>query len=58
VSDDSDFQRAVLQSVANNALRSTLPFQEAVTNNHNGTAFWYNHLIEDTPEREVSGNTW
>jgi hypothetical protein len=53
VSDDSDFQRAVLQSVANNALRSTLPFQEAVTNNHNGTAFWYNHLIEDTPEREV-----
>lgn len=36
-----------------NARRATLPFQEAERQRHYGTAFWYNHLIEDTAEREV-----
>lgn len=36
-----------------NARRATLPFQETEQPRHFGTAFWYNHLIEDTPQREV-----
>jgi hypothetical protein len=53
VYDDSVFPGPIMRALMDNAARSTLPFQEALTNRHHGTAFWYNHLIEDTPDREV-----
>ncbi|BFU46214.1 hypothetical protein [Krasilnikovia sp. MM14-A1004] len=35
------------------ARRATLPFQEAERPRHFGTAFWYNHLIQATPRRDI-----
>jgi hypothetical protein len=40
------------EAILGTAGRATLPFREAERSNF-GTAFWYNHLVEDTPEHEV-----
>jgi hypothetical protein len=42
-----------VEALLGSAGRSTLPFQEAERDRNYGTAFWYNHLVEDTAEREV-----
>ena len=41
------------EAILGSARRATLPFEEAEGHANYGTAFWYNHLVEDTPEREV-----
>lgn len=43
----------LVEALLGSAGRATLPFQEAERPRNYGTAFWYNHLLEDTAEREV-----
>lgn len=46
-------RNAIVNAIMDHAGRATLPFQEAVVNRNCGTAFWYNDLVEDAPDREV-----
>ncbi|XVU22436.1 hypothetical protein ACQPZJ_34915 [Actinoplanes sp. CA-054009] len=43
----------VIDLILANAARCTLPFAEETGDRRHATAFWYNHLVEDTAEREV-----
>ncbi|MCP2311809.1 MULTISPECIES: hypothetical protein [Kitasatospora] len=44
---------AIVNAIVENVGRATLPFQQANADRNHGTAFWYNHLIESTPEAET-----
>ncbi|XVV09627.1 hypothetical protein ACQP2X_32890 [Actinoplanes sp. CA-131856] len=43
----------VIDLILGDAARSTLPFAEGTGDRQHATAFWYNHLVENTAEREV-----
>ncbi|MFI9105522.1 hypothetical protein ACIGXA_33950 [Streptomyces fildesensis] len=42
---------AIIDAIMSSVSRSTLPFQQAVRERYLGTAFWFNDLLESTPER-------
>ncbi|AUG80823.1 hypothetical protein CFP65_6156 [Kitasatospora sp. MMS16-BH015] len=53
MSENSAPQNDVVNAVLASAARATLPFQQAHTDRHRGTAFWYNHLVESTPDEDI-----
>ncbi len=52
MSETSSLTRLLADTVVRNAGRATLPFQQAHTGDHYGTAFWYNDLVDATPGAE------
>ncbi|MEY9876332.1 hypothetical protein ABH931_005842 [Streptacidiphilus sp. MAP12-33] len=44
--------RSLIDAVVRHAGRATLPFEQAHTGRHRGTAFWYNDLVSETAESE------
>ncbi|MFD6279406.1 hypothetical protein ACFWFI_28130 [Streptomyces sp. NPDC060209] len=51
--ESSVYHDAIINAVMANAGRSTLPFQQAHTDRHHGTAFWFNDLVDSTPDSEI-----